>query len=202
MFQLIEGARIPGSEKLQEGYVEQDGWLRANVSAERIQALFSRFLDLDESELYSLWLEEPCREDEERHEPDGSIDRFHVKVYYLDGLFADDARHMLHLFAPLLIQDGLVRFGLVSQNGNELGKHKYGEIYAYSHLGDLRTMKKLFSRMDIPPLQQLQSPWDLICPENPGESRRITLEDKRVEDAIQALEQLGLYQAEIREDIL
>ena len=200
MYQLIQGAQLPGAETLQEGYRRDGDWLFANVSAERLDSLFRTFLRREGSELFSLFIEQPSSLQDETPGPDGVIEKFHKDVYYLDAISENDAVHLLDLFGPLLIHDGMVRFGFASQRGNELGKYKYGEVYAYSHSGDLRALKKVFESMALPETPDLKGPWDLISRENPGTSKAIVMEDRKVSDVIEALKQLGLYFAERREE--
>ena len=200
MYQIIQGAQIPGSENLREGYRRDGSWLYANVSAERLDSLFRTFLRREGSELFSLFLEQPSNLQDESPLPEGTIETFHVDVYYLDGISENDAIHLLDLFGPLLIHDGMVRFGFASERGNELGKYKFGEIYAFSHSGDLRTLRKVFETAELKEIPDLKGPWDLISRETPGRSWAITLEDRKVSDVIEALKQVGLYFAERRED--
>ena len=73
MYQIIQGAQIPGSENLREGYRRDGSWLYANVSAERLDSLFRTFLRREGSELFSLFLEQPSNLQDESPLPEGTV---------------------------------------------------------------------------------------------------------------------------------
>ena len=66
MFQFIKGASIRDISDLKEGYRVNDNVLIANVSAEKITALFEAFLNsMRDDELLFMFIEAPCTMDDE-----------------------------------------------------------------------------------------------------------------------------------------
>ena len=93
MFQFIKGASIEDISQLKEGYRVRGNVLNANVSAEKIPALFEAFLNsMRDEELLFMFIEAPCSlEDELKYNnlgPDDepSITSYHLDLFYLDGL--------------------------------------------------------------------------------------------------------------------
>ena len=204
MFNLIKGAKFAKTELLKEGYSIDGDWLTANVSAENIRPAFDRFLQEEGDQLYSFWIEEPSSLKDENivkeamEDAASMVESLHMDVYYLDGITADVIRQLLDAFGNILIHDGLAYFGVLSENGDELGKYKCNVLRGYSSGGALERIANVFEGIGIHKNDGLITIWDLTGPELPAVSSRYTEEGKDMPGIIATLEGIGLYKAEIR----
>lgn len=209
MFQLIKGSRIPDISGLKEEYQIVDGELIANVSAENIEKVFGSFLGkMREDEPLFLFIEVPCREEEElkmNPEQTGTkltVKAFHKNIYYLDGYCREDMVDLLNSgVGELLINDGLVSFGFGSLESHiELGKYRYNVLRGYLQGQDQVFFTEIFDELDIPCGSEIVTAWQLISEDSPGECCSYEFEGKDVYTLIDQLKEIGLYLWEIREE--
>ena len=201
MFQMIRGAHIAEAEGLTEGYATEDEYLIASVSAEHIRGVFDRFIEEEGETYFTFWIENPVS-DEQRERvleaTDGAVriaDGGHRKTWYMDTLSGGIAKSLLNSVGEVLIHDGLCRFGLSSQRGNEIGKYEYNEMRGMSQEGDLSPLIRAFEAMGIPRAPHLRTGWDFVSAKHPGECTRYTAADGRTADSIiTGLQKLGLYE--------
>ena len=66
MLEMIGGARIPFAEKLYEGYIIRNPWIWANVNASNMINVFRHFLDAEQNQSFSLFLEVPVSQQSEK----------------------------------------------------------------------------------------------------------------------------------------
>lgn len=209
MFQLISGASIPDTSALHEGYTAQTNRLIANVSAEHILPVFDSFLSqARDTEQLFLFLEVPCRKDEELslncidiRQPD-RLRTLHRNVWYLDGITKVPLQQMLHSDAgEVLIHDGLTCFGIGSlETHDEIGKYKYNIMQAFAYEKKPMELASVFDRLGILYCLSLTTAWDVFSDENPGSSTTFEYRGRTVYDLIEDLQELGLYKAETREE--
>ena len=209
MFQFIKGASIRDISDLKEGYRVNDNVLIANVSAEKIPALFEAFLNsMRDDELLFMFIEAPCTMDDELKynnigpDDDQIIENCHVDIYYLDGFLRE---HMIKLLKSevgiLLINDGRVCFGFGSEETHiELGKYKYNTFTGYSINHDISCISDSFDETGIPQVPDLVSAPDLLSHDNPGMSSAFAIDGKDICTLLEDLKELGIYKAETREE--
>lgn len=208
-FQLIEGASISNFSELREAYQVSEGRLDSNVSAENIPRVFEAFLgQMKEDEPLYLFIEVPCREDDElKLNPplstsNHTIEKYHRDVYYLDGY---DRETMLMFLdsgvGEILINDGFVYFGFGSLDSHiELGEYQYNMLTGYLNGQPEQCLSDLFDKLGIPRVSKLITAWQLFSDDNPGISRKYEFEGKDIYTLIEQMKELGLYKAETREE--
>ena len=198
MLKFIKGVEFDGADKLSEGYQIVDAnWVCANVNADKIRKVIDKFISLESSMMFCLFIEVPLKQE---HEDliIGSSTR-HVDVYYLDFLTAQQLKDILDNVGSILVNDGLSIFGVLSQSGNEIGKYRYNVMKACSQSGDLTVFRKLFRQLDMPQTNELKTAWSLFTDENPGISSSYSENGRDIYDVVAELTKVGMYKAELRE---
>lgn len=205
MFNLIKGAKISENISLKEEYEINGNWIYANISAENIRRIINQFIEIENTELFCLFIEIPANMTDEnviRKTEDGYCvtEKMHKDIYYLDDISAKDLNELLNVFEDILINDGLSSFGVLSQKGNEIGKYKYNVMGAYSDGEDLSPIIEAFYNVKIPRTDKLVIAWDYFTQDNPGESVLYKKDGKTIYDVVETLEEIGLYKYEQREE--
>lgn len=204
MFNLIKGAKINENIALKEEYEINGNWIYANISAENIRRIINQFIEIENTELFCLFIEIPANMTDEnviRKTEDGYCvtEKMHKDIYYLDDISAKDLNELLNVFEDILINDGLSSFGVLSQKGNEIGKYKYNVMGAYSDGEDLSPIIEAFYNVKIPRTDKLVTAWDYFSQDNPGESELYKKDGKTIYDVVETLKEVGMYKYEQRE---
>lgn len=205
MFNLIKGAKISEDISLKEEYEINGNWIYANISAENIRRIINQFIEIENTELFCLFIEIPANMTDEnviRKTEDGYCvtEKMHKDIYYLDDISAKDLNELLNVFEDILINDGLSSFGVLSQKGNEIGKYKYNVMGAYSDGEDLSPIIEAFYNVKIPRTDKLVTAWDYFTQDNPGESELYKKDGKTIYDVVETLKEVGMYKYEQREE--
>lgn len=205
MFNLIKGAKINENIALKEEYEINGNWIYANISAENIRRIINQFIEIENTELFCLFIEIPANMTDEnviRKTEDGYCvtEKMHKDIYYLDDISAKDLNELLNVFEDILINDGLSSFGVLSQKGNEIGKYKYNVMGAYSDGEDLSPIIEAFYNVKIPRTDKLVTAWDCFYQDNPGESELYKKDCKTIYDVVETLKEVGMYKYEQREE--
>lgn len=205
MFNLIKGAKISENISLKEEYEINGNWIYANISAENIRRIINQFIEIENTELFCLFIEIPANMTDEnviRKTEDGYCvtEKMHKDIYYLDDISAKDLNELLNVFEDILINDGLSSFGVLSQKGNEIGKYKYNVMGAYSDDEDLTPIIEAFYNVKIPRTDKLVTAWDYFSQDNPGESELYKKDGKTIYDVVETLKEVGMYKYEQREE--
>lgn len=207
MLQLIKGAELCFENDFKEGYqIMDDHWLVANADAEKIIPIMKSFVDHSEELLIALFIEVPSNLEDlklarESTETElGIIEEDSFDVYYLDDLEHDTAKQLLDIFGDILVNDGLSSFGLINQDGEEIGKYKYNALKAYSDAGSIAEIAAVFEGNSISGTNNLITIGEMITPDHPAISSRYTDADGRdIYDVVNTLvESAGMYFAERR----
>ena len=205
MLDLIKGCRFDGWMELEEGCSIAGEWLSANVGRHRIRTIIEAFAESKKEQQLTLWIEEPSGVDDENAVKEatgdsvGIVENIHYEVYYLDGLTPQLLSQILDFSGELLVNDGLAYFGILSEDGDEIGKYQCNIVRAHSASGNLAPIRKMFEENKIPYVDNLITAWDLSSDEQPVISSRYTVGGTSVRSTISVLEGLGLYKAELRE---
>lgn len=205
MFNLIKGAKVNENIALKEEYEINGNWIYANISAENIRRIINQFIEIENTELFCLFIEIPANMTDEnviRKTEDGYCvtEKMHKDIYYLDDISAKDLNELLNVFEDILINDGLSSFGVLSQKGNEIGKYKYNVMGAYSDGEDLSPIIEAFYKVKIPRTDKLVTAWDYFSQDNPGESELYKKDGKTIYDVVETLKEVGMYKYEQREE--
>lgn len=205
MFNLIKGAKVNENIALKEEYEINGNWIYANISAENIRRIINQFIEIENTELFCLFIEIPANMTDEnviRKTEDGYCvtEKMHKDIYYLDDISAKDLNELLNVFEDILINDGLSSFGVLSQKGNEIGKYKYNVMGAYSDGEDLSPIIEAFYNVKIPRTDKLVTAWDYFSQDNPGESELYKKDGKTIYDVVETLKEVGMYKYEQREE--
>ncbi|MCD2435846.1 hypothetical protein LQE88_07595 [Acidaminococcus sp. NSJ-142] len=209
IFQFVKGNHFAlpeaQAEPLQEGFLLQENKADAQVSAEHIRPVFENYLALHPKESLFFFLEVPLKSNEEKilQEPKGDqpgiMAGTHNGVYYLDAIDAKEALDLLEVFGDVLVNDGLSAFGFGGPH-SEIGKYKYNEMLLRDDTEGC-PLKQIFTLLGIPQRQDLAFADNLFTQDNPGVGELYAdAEGRTVYDVVAALQHVGLYQAEIRED--
>ena len=205
MFKLIKGAKISDRIKLKEEYQIYDKWVSANISAENIRKVIDKFIEIENTNRFCLFIELPAKMEDETvigktEERICLTESMHIDVYYLDDISSAYLNELLNMFEDILVNDGLSRFGVLSQRGNEIGKYKYNVMKAYSNGNDFSPFIKVFNEIGIPETKNLVTAWDYFSQDNPGESEIYEKDGRTIYDVVDTLKEVGMYKAEQREE--
>lgn len=206
VIQFVKGCQIPNSESLKEEYKIYGNWIIANVNADKILKVIYDFVDRQEDNSYLfLFLEVPCKLEEEKKiqkTKGNNVEHFHKNVYYRDGISKKSIKEILEPISDILIQDGLVTFGVGNHiTKDEIGKYKYNEIKLFFE-SSMKDYDKIFEDNSIPINDERVSSWDFINPNNHGTCDAYTDENgKTIYDVIENLSTSDMfYKAEIRKE--
>ncbi|MBE5996923.1 MAG: hypothetical protein E7240_06175 [Lachnospiraceae bacterium] len=205
MLDLIKGAKFEKWMELEQGYSIAGDWLTANVDARRIRTVLEKFAEMKEGQNITLWIEEAAGLDDENEvkkvtrDSMGIVENITYEVWYLDGLNAALISQILDFSGELLINDGLAYVGLLSDDGDEIGKYQCNIMRAHSGTGSLMPIRKMLEENRIPYRENLATAWDLSSDDCPVISSRFTIGGQTVADTIRILEGMGLYKAEVRQ---
>lgn len=208
-FTFVKGNHFYNPENvttpLEEGFIEGDGRLDAQVSAEHIRTVMENYLALNQKADIFFFMEVPLNLDQEKVEkkPEGNnlgiLKSQHRMVYYLDGIDSEEGMEILDTFGEVLINDGLSAFGFGTKD-SEIGKYQYNEMLVHVY-EDMDPWKKVFLLADVPERKDLTFADDVFSWKNPGVAERYEDDQGRsVYDVVDVLKKAGLYEAEVREE--
>ena len=193
------------TKPLQEGFIAYDEELDAQVSAEHIRTVLENYLAMNQKADLFFFMEVPVNLSEERieREPEGDkpgiMTSQRRKVYYLDGIDAEEGMKILDTFGEVLINDGLSALGFGTAD-SEIGKYQYNLISVHGY-EDIDFLKQVFLLVKIPERKELIFADDCFSSDNPGVSELYEDDQGRtVYDIVELLKKVGLYEAEVRED--
>ena len=197
-FNTIEGVVL--GQKALEGVCSsyqlcENSMIDSVLSAELIEPFLKRGVKLL-PEPHFFFMEVPCTEDEEKELRKPGEERYHRKVYYLDGCTEPVSQAIIKRYGGLLINDGLTRFGFGSNRSNEeIYVLDYQEIQVYAE--DLR-FEALFKELVAEKVSKLKTVWDNLTPENVGVCIAVEVEGEQCCDIPERLKKEGMYYAETR----
>ncbi|MDE5853615.1 MAG: hypothetical protein K2H19_00935 [Ruminococcus sp.] len=198
MLEMIKGCTVPDAEKLSEQYKTEEYWIRANVNASKIEEIFQHFISIQTERIFFILELPTSREDEERLRK-SNFDPMHKDIYYIDGLFNEQALLLLIRYGELLINDGLCQFGFGSHDGSaEIMLEKYNIMTIWAK--DTKQYRNFFDAHDIHITDNYICAWDTFSIENGGECRTIKINGISIYDLPNELKEWGIYLAETRED--
>lgn len=195
MLDLIKGVEIPNSDKLEEGYNIKENCITMNVNYYKIRRLINDFININKEEKMFLFIEVPTNlEDEEVEE--NIIKELHNDVYYLDYLSNTDLKSILDVYDDILINDGLVNFGIGTFSGDEIGKYKYNIMNINTSEEKLYMYENMLKNNNIYFNADLITAYDLINKNNPGISNSYKSNGISIYDVIDELKRQGLYKSQ------
>lgn len=198
MLDMVKGCRVEDPSVLYEGYERIRTGFVANVNADKIQALFERFVLLHDNYCFII-LEVPTNEKEETALTSDGTQHFHKDIYYLDGLTPERAVEFLRVFGEWFVHDGLSSFGIGIHSGaNEIMLGKYNVVTIYTKSPE--AYHDFFEAQGIQEVSDLETAWDYFTQDTPGESFLYEHKGKNIYDLVEHLKQYGLYFAERRSD--
>lgn len=200
MLEMINGCSIPDAGKLSEQYkIEEEYCIRANVNAGKIEGIFQHFISMQKERVFFI-LELPASEEDEKSLRKSNFAPMYKDIYYIDGLFNEQALILLMKYGELLINDGLCQFGFGSLDWSaEIMLEKYNQMTIWTN--NMEQYRNFFDVHDIHETDNYISAWDTFTSENMGECRSIKINGISVYDLPDELKEHGIYFAETREDI-
>jgi hypothetical protein len=199
-FSVVRGIDVPNLADIHESYeIKQrnESFVFAiNVSADNIESLITQFC----SELVEpcfLIIEVPTNETDERELRLENTAPFHCNVHYCDGLSKQILLELIKKYGELLVNDGMVCFGLASHISHDelyFGRYKITKIFS----ADEQRYKNLMGKIGIPLEENIKTVWDNFSRETPGSTRSISVDGKKIYDVLEELKEYGLYFAERR----
>lgn len=181
MIQPAAGVSVPFPEQIHEQYVRQDDRITLNLDAQKLRPFVADFFKALDAPLF-LALHVPADETSDR-------------LYYLDGIAAGQMDTLWQLYGELLCQDGVSSFAIASHaTGEEIYVQKYKVITLYSPQAE--RFLPLLQQYGVAQTDRLVTAWDTFSPAHPGSLRLVDIEGETVFDAVEQLEQIGLYEAQ------
>jgi len=200
-FSLVRGVTVPDLTGIHECYEinqrENSFIFTVNISAGNIKR-FIKFFCSKLIEPCFLILEVPTNEVNERQLRFEKTAPFHCDVYYCDGLSKQILLALIEKYGELLINDGMVCFGMASHTSHDelyIGRYKVARIFTT----DEQHYKSLLNKMNFPLEENIKTVWDNFTRETPGSTSSISVNRKNIYDVIGELKEYGLYLAERRE---
>jgi hypothetical protein len=198
-FSTVRGVHIPQVAILKEGYDiklrdENAFTIRANVSAEKIDALFRSSVTRLPEPIF-LILESPCnqvREIELRKRP---TDPFHRDVYFMEDPDLNKLLKAYEKFQELLIHDGYINFGIKSRKTND---EVFVSAYKiFNFFGQMpNRFEDVLAEFTIPKTEHLITAWNTFTKDMPGQKRRIEINGEDIYGMIEELiRKHGLFHA-------
>ena len=196
-FELVQGVSAENFDEVHSAYSVEENGISAIVSAEQMFPLIIDLIkQLDEPVFF--FIELPCKEEEELKLRKSKTDPMHYNLYYLDNCTLPVAEAIMKRYGPLLINDGLCRFGFgAHHSGEEIYCLKYRMISVF---GDAKKFSKCFGKHKIPCEQGFITLWDTFSDETPGVSSSVEINGETVYDIVGNLKSEGIYHADIVEE--
>lgn len=198
MLEMIRGCYVPEADKLKEEYKVDEFYITANVNASKIEEIFQHFIAMQNERMFFI-LELPTNEEEEKLLRKSNYDSMHKDIYYIDGLFNEQAIVLLMRYGELLINDGLCQFGFGVHDGSaEIMLNKYNIMTVWTN--NMEKYSDFFDVHGIHITDNYISAWDTFSIENGGECRTVKINGVSVYDLTEKLKDWGIYFAETREE--
>lgn len=198
MLEMVKGCCVPDSGKLKEEYKIDEYYITANVNAGKIEDIFQHFMAMQSEQIFFI-LELPTNEEEEKCLRKSNYDPMHKDIYYIDGLFNEQALVLLMRYGELLINDGISSFGFGAHDGSaEIMLEKYNQMTIWTN--DMKKYNGFFDAHDIHITDNYISAWDTFTSRNAGQCMSIKVNGIGVYDLPEKLKECGIYFAERRED--
>lgn len=198
MLEMIRGCYVPEADKLKEEYKVDEFYITANVNASKIEEIFQHFIAMQNERMFFI-LELPTNEEEEKLLRKSNYDPMHKDIYYIDGLFNEQALFLLMNYGELLIHDGMCNFGFGVHDGSaEIMLEKYNIMTIWTN--NMDKYSDFFDVHDIHIADNYISAWDTFTIKSAGECTSIEINDISVYDLPEKLKKSGIYFAERRED--
>ncbi|WP_283675038.1 hypothetical protein [Butyricicoccus sp. Marseille-Q5471] len=179
MIQTAAGVTVPFPEQLFEQYQVEGDTLTLNLSFDKLPEFVQAFYAMLPAPLFLA-----VHPDAENSE----------LVYYLDGMTKKQLATILDGYGELLYQDGLSSFALAShESEEEIFIQKYKVISIYSP--NLMRFIPLLERFGVERVERLTTAWDTFSEEHPGMAESLEIGGETIDDMIEALSQIGMYQA-------
>lgn len=198
MLILRKGCTVPFPEKLEEGYCVSDGYIIANVSADKIEEVMAHFICMQQEPVFFL-LELPSKQDDEKEVRPGAVNELHKDVYYIDGCSTEKALTVLSRIGKLAINDGLCSFGFGGHESHDeimFGKYNITTVFS----SDITHYDHFFKQHDIERNDHLVVAWDTFSKEHPGCCERVETDGTDVFSIPEQFADWGMYLAEQRVD--
>ena len=197
MMKMRKGCTVPFPEKLFEAYEVEGNSILANVGADKIEEMLLHFIFAHEEPQFFI-LELPANLANEEKIKEGTIDKFHEDVYYIDGCSPEQAQAILTEVGDVLINDGLCSFGFgCHKSGDEIMFGKYNVVTIFSR--NIAGFESFFEKFHISRVDHLLTAWDTFSQDHPGISERYEANGKTVFDIPELLKDRGIYFAQRRE---
>ena len=135
-------------------------------------------------------LEIPTGEKEEQLLRQEKTDPFHNDVFYCDGLSKKTILEIMEKHGELLINDGMVCFGISSHASHDelyIGRYKIATIFT----SDEYNYKEFMSEMEIPFEEEIKTVWENFTRDTPGTTSTITVNNKNIYDLTEDLKEYG-----------
>ena len=199
MIELKPCCKIPYPERLYEQYQIHEGVVYANVNASKILDMMRDFTMSHEEPLFFV-LELPCKEEDEITQSKvlyNANDDY--DVYFIDGLNAKQACHILDCLGDFLVKDGMNTFGIGGHESHEeilFGKYNVTTLFSEN----TEKYRDFFEKHGIVPTDELVSAWDTFDEQHPGECRLYVSPKtgKTIYDIPKEYESCGMYRYESR----
>lgn len=200
-FQLVPGVRVPDLTGIHECYEIKDNGeqfiFTANISAGNIINLIECFCaELDEPCFFII--EVPANLEEEQQLRGEGAGPLHCDVYYCDGLSRQSLFELLDKYGELLVNDGMVCFGVASHTTNDelyIGNYKIAKIIT----SDKEYYQYFMSKMHIPFEESIKTVYDNFSQNKPGKAKIIISGGRSIYDMVEELKESGFYLVERRE---
>lgn len=194
MLELIKGAKIKNCSILEEGYKISKNNILVSINYYKIRRVINDFININKNEKMFLFIEVPTNINEDEVY-NNIIKKIQNDVYYLDDLSDKDMRRILDVYDDILINDGLVNFGIGTFIGDKIGKYSYNTMNIYTTEDRIYIYENILKNNNIELNDDLVTGYDIINNDNPGISSRYQSNGINIYDVIEELKKQGLYRS-------
>ena len=194
MLEMKKCCKVPYPEKLFEEYEVKENTIYANVNASKVLEMMKRFIDMHDEPLFFI-LEIPCKYEDGITESKKLVNLSENNdVYFIDGMNADGAKHILDSIGVILVDDGMNLFGIGCHEAqDEILFGKYNVMTVYT--AETEKYNAFFDAFGIKKVDSLVTAWDTFDKEHSGECTLYVSKEngKTVYDIPEDFKEYGMY---------
>ncbi len=195
MLEIKKCCKVPFPERLFEEYEVKEDAIYANANASKVIDMMKRFIDMHDEPLFFI-LEIPCKHEDDGITESKKLVNLHENndVYFIDGMNADFAKHILDSIGEILVDDGMNLFGIgCHESMEEILFGKYNVMTVYT--AEAEKYNAFFDAFGIKKTDKLVTAWDTFDKEHPGECFKYVCEEngKTVYDIPEDFKEYGMY---------
>jgi hypothetical protein len=189
---LAHGIKLPFPNLIKKEYEVNNNTIIFNADVDDLLDVIIDFVKSLEQPIF-FFIEIPVKKEVEDKLRKKDTDPFHIDVYYWDYIDNLTLTTILKRYGELLLNDGLVRFGVGSKGREEIYVRKYKVTYILSN--NIEKHQEILNQYNYVRTDNLVTPYDTFSTNNPGTAYAIKVDGFNIFDLVEMLQSKGLYYA-------